>query len=576
MIEPRTSLALSVHANPGVYALLLGSGISRAANIPTGWEVVKDLIRKVAHASGENCGPDPIAWYQNKYATVPTYSVLLEAVGKSAAERSRILKGYFEPNEEELENGDKQPTKAHQAIAQLVKRGTVRVILTTNFDRLMEQALAEEGISPSVISTPGAVEGAIPLAHSDCTVIKLHGDYLDLDTKNTPMELSEYDERVDKLLDRVFDEYGLIVCGWSGEWDTALRDAIKRCKNRRFTMWWASMGKPARDGQDIIDVCRAQVIPIQGADEFFEDLSERLSALDQFARPHPISTKIAVELTKKYLSEPKYRIKLHDLLMSEVEKIVSQVCSEKYPVSGQFGREDYAQRILDFEAISEVAVHIMATGCYWDEEQRHLDTWLKAINRLANDVGDPAGDVIMANMRKHPARLLLYSAGVAFAQNNHFAALHAIFSNTFSQDRGQRGSLVLDLTGNDYWSQVFKCLPGLERRILPVSNHMYDALRLVFVNLASSEDEFQQAFDRFETLQSLHGSDADEWPVPGTFMQRRRPDQNPTLQWLSEAAATHEGHSPLLSAGFCDGEEQRFTKAMERLLEMAKSIYWQR
>ncbi len=41
MIEPIVSLAFSLHANKGVYALLLGSGVSRSAGIPTGWEVVK-------------------------------------------------------------------------------------------------------------------------------------------------------------------------------------------------------------------------------------------------------------------------------------------------------------------------------------------------------------------------------------------------------------------------------------------------------------------------------------------------------------------------------------------------------
>ena len=38
--------------------LLLGSGVSRAAGIPTGWEVVIDLIRKVAALENENCDPE--------------------------------------------------------------------------------------------------------------------------------------------------------------------------------------------------------------------------------------------------------------------------------------------------------------------------------------------------------------------------------------------------------------------------------------------------------------------------------------------------------------------------------------
>lgn len=41
-------LATSMHAQPGVYALLLGSGVSSGAGIATGWGVVTTLVREVA------------------------------------------------------------------------------------------------------------------------------------------------------------------------------------------------------------------------------------------------------------------------------------------------------------------------------------------------------------------------------------------------------------------------------------------------------------------------------------------------------------------------------------------------
>ena len=48
--DPLTQLAFSVYENKGVYALLVGSGLSRAAEIPTGWEITLDLVRRVAAA----------------------------------------------------------------------------------------------------------------------------------------------------------------------------------------------------------------------------------------------------------------------------------------------------------------------------------------------------------------------------------------------------------------------------------------------------------------------------------------------------------------------------------------------
>ena len=121
------------------------------------------------------------------------------------------LSQYFEPTEDEREQDKKIPTTAHKASASLVSMGYVRMILTTNFDRLVETALQEEGITADVIRTDDMLKGAIPYTHSNCIIIKLHGDYRDTRIKNTPEELSEYSSEMNKLLDRVFDEFGLII-----------------------------------------------------------------------------------------------------------------------------------------------------------------------------------------------------------------------------------------------------------------------------------------------------------------------------------------------------------------------------
>ena len=139
MIDPLHSLAFSIQANPGVYALLLGSGVSRSAGIPTGWEIVIDLLGKLAFATGETADTDLAVWYKDKYGRVPDYSELLAELAKTQTERQQLLRPYFESSEQQ---GQKQPTVAHRSIAWLVSHGFIKVIVTTNFDRLLEQAIA--------------------------------------------------------------------------------------------------------------------------------------------------------------------------------------------------------------------------------------------------------------------------------------------------------------------------------------------------------------------------------------------------------------------------------------------------
>lgn len=107
--EPVLRLAISLHKNPGVYALLLGSGVSRAAGIPTGWEIVLDLIRKVAAVDGEEPQPDPETWYHQRFGEPPDYAKLLDRLTTTPAERMALLRSYFEPTEEEQEQGVKNP-----------------------------------------------------------------------------------------------------------------------------------------------------------------------------------------------------------------------------------------------------------------------------------------------------------------------------------------------------------------------------------------------------------------------------------------------------------------------------------
>jgi hypothetical protein len=72
LIDPLLCLAVSMHAQKGIYAIMLGSGVSRSAQIPTGWEVVLDLASHLARVAGEDCkGEAAVRWYSNKYGESP-------------------------------------------------------------------------------------------------------------------------------------------------------------------------------------------------------------------------------------------------------------------------------------------------------------------------------------------------------------------------------------------------------------------------------------------------------------------------------------------------------------------------
>ena len=350
MIDPVHSLAFSIQANPGVYAVLIGSGVSQAAKIPTGWDVTLDLIRKLAKLNGEECEPDPESWYLDKFEKEASYSDLLKGLAGTQAERQRLLRAYFEPTDEEREEGEKAPTAAHRAIAKLAAQGFIKVIITTNFDRLMETALTDEGVVPTVLSSPDQVEGTLPLIHTQCCVFKVHGDYLDTRIRNTPSELDEYPAEFYQLLDRILDEFGLIVCGWSAEWDGALRSAIYRAKSHRFTIFWAARGEPGNNAKKLIDHRRAQMIHIEDADTFFQAIQQHVQSIVEFSRPHPLSTEAAVASLKRFMSDTRYRIRLSDLVDETVERVVEATSGDGFCL----GRWSDSRKKVDYRTGSRL------------------------------------------------------------------------------------------------------------------------------------------------------------------------------------------------------------------------------
>ncbi len=278
-VDGRVALATSLHAAPGVYAVLVGSGMSSAAGVPTGWQVVEDLIRTIAVAEGVDrdvVEADPEAWWTGQGRPEPRYDTILPSLASTDAARQVLLRRYFDP--------PVQPTAGHHALAALCAAGRIRVIVTTNFDRLIERALDQVGITPQVITSPTSVAGMTPLTHAEVTVVKLHGDYATPGLRNSPDELMTYPPEWDSLLDRIFDEFGLVVVGWSADYDVALAAALSRSLSHRYPVFWTSHeGRLSEAARRLIGNRGATVIDTTSADEFLGDLVERVRRLDEVA-----------------------------------------------------------------------------------------------------------------------------------------------------------------------------------------------------------------------------------------------------------------------------------------------------
>ncbi len=575
-MDPRLSLALSAHSNPGVYALLLGSGVSRAAKIPTGWEVVLDLIGRLAAMQDADVSGDPVGWYEREFDESPDYSKILARLARHPDERQRLLRGYFEPSEEEREEGLKEPTAAHRAIAALCRRKYIRVIVTTNFDRLLEQALIAEGLQPTVVTTADAVRGAPPLVHADLLIVKIHGDYLDTRIRNTTGELESYPKPLTRLLDRVFDEYGLVVCGWSARWDPALRGAIERCQNQRYTTYWTGVEEPDESLQDLLRLRRAEFIRIEGADEFFEDLNEKIGALEEHARPHPLSVRTAVASAKRYLPEPKHDIRLRDLLFHEAARVIDEAGGDRFTLSERPNATTIVARVEAYEDLTEILRSVFATACFW-ADRRHE----RMLTRLIEDMSShpsTGGNTFWLDLRFYPAFLLLYAGGIAAVANGKHGVLRALWLDPVVRRDNQSVPAVLGLDREDVLKgDHAKVLPGMERKRTPLSQWIQPRLRDSLKGVLLLDKRYEQAFDRFEYLWGLVHADLyvspwqDQrvWGPVGNFAWRGWGADHPS-EVIGREIEDSGPEWPLLKEGFFAGDLERLKKA-----KAAFDNFWQ-
>lgn len=525
------SLATGVHAQAGVYALLLGSGVSTGAGVPTGWGVVTELARRAGTASGGSApGEDfePEKWWASNGDGQPLgYSGLLGALAPTSAARRALLARFFEPSDTDDGEAGKVPGAAHRAIAELVKRGAVRVILTTNFDRLVEQALEAVGIMPQVIATPAAVGGMEPLTHARCTVIKLHGDYSSLDQRNTVDELSTYTPEMDALLERVLDEYGLIVSGWSAEWDHALVGALEGTRSRRYPLYWASYGQLGTAAARLVAQHRATHISGVSADALFPDLVGRLDALDSLTHS-PISLSMSVAQIKRALPDARRHIEVADLVNACLGPVRERLATRATYLSGS----DPAALEREHDVLVQDSLpllHLLATGVYWDRDQQHNDLWVRVVGQLMRARRAPTGafQQWLDALAHLPALLALRTIVTAATEMRHEelvvrALCEPTWRSYFGRQEDTPAALVLH-DGRVLNGDIVNMFPRWDGHgwLYPPSHYIKDVLAPVLTPLIGEGDEYTRAFRRAEyrTALAQHTqSEPHSRPAPGEFM----------------------------------------------------------
>ena len=275
-------------------------------------------------------------------------------------------------------------------------------------------------------------------------------------------------EKYDLLLDRIFDEHGLVVCGWSGEWDHGLRAAIMRNPAKRYSMFWASRGEPGEQARELILHRGGLPVPITDADDFFGEIRNRIQTLAQTHRQNPQSIDLLVNSTKRYLAKPEYRIQLDELIASEANSLVEKLNSANLTAQGSWDQEvfqqEFQRRVGIYEAASESLACMFGVLGRWgdDKEITPVMEIVRLLLRHANEEISGLITVTLLNIRSYPAVLLVTAYGIGLVHNKRWRALHRFLSSEIESGVNEDPRRIVETLflgswaggENGYWQQL--------------------------------------------------------------------------------------------------------------------------
>jgi hypothetical protein len=251
-------------------AVLAGAGVSASAGVLTGQE----LLQGIAARQGEHIDGDPVDWYLSRYGVFPNYIRMLQTEGNVSHDTLALPSRHFD---RQAGGGPRHPTPAHRALASMVADGRLGPVLTTNFDRLLEAALAQAGVRADVAlelwGIASATERVVDPAPDGGVLVKLHGDYLDIRIRDTSCGFATYHPVIETFLETVFGHCDLLVCGWSASWDIPLRRALERTARSDRRTFWLQCGVPTEPAQRLMRVRRALIVPVVDSDTGLTELA---------------------------------------------------------------------------------------------------------------------------------------------------------------------------------------------------------------------------------------------------------------------------------------------------------------
>ena len=291
-----------------------------------------------------------------------------------------------------------------------------------------------------------------------------------------------------------------------------------------------------------------------------------------------------IEKTKEYLSDSRYKIKLHDLFNQKLREVVALLEDDQFKAQGgTFSEEEFIKRIKLYEDIIKEIQAMTACVAYWGNND-HYHLLGKTIARVCDSFSPEGGLVVWLNLRWYPVFLLLYSAGISAVSANNFDALATILTTKVQSPRNIYETIEVTLPVGDAAAGLhddFKRLPGHEWQYVPRSEYFFKLLQPGLDDLLFLGRDYEPMFDRFEVFLALvhaeleYNPDNRVWGPLGRFGWKYSSGRRSNAySEIVKEANSFKSEWPPLKAGLFSGSIDRFLEVSTKFEESLKKLTW--
>lgn len=314
------------------FALLIGAGASVSSGIKSSSNMIKEWREQLYDESNSELSIQEWLGNQPWYNDEKEYSLLFEKLYDGRAQRRIYI-------EKSIEGA--KPSWGYIYLSNIIASNYFNVVFTPNFDDLLNEACFRYAQCKPVVCAHDSEVISVRVTQARPKIIKLHGDFLYENIKNTVKETENLEKNMKDKFIQFCREYGLIIIGYNCN-DESIMDIINMmiktegylpnglyfCIRKNST--------PSKNLKRVLEKEGTYLVEIDGFDEFMADLHDGLGLTlpDVVRDPY----KSVAELLNQFI-EPIKPLNEHPIIKKDISDLENKIKSFEQVISSKSIKE---------------------------------------------------------------------------------------------------------------------------------------------------------------------------------------------------------------------------------------------